>query len=58
MKESLLASLSKIAILRSVPYCYRCQKVGRTGVCRGCQLDDLMRFMDGVGVDCRFYLRD
>lgn len=36
---------------KSKPFCYGCYKEAPTGVCCFCRSDDLMRLVDGVGVE-------
>ncbi len=49
--EELMKRLEAIAWKKSKPFCYGCYKTAPSGVCRSCGSDDLMRIVDGVGVD-------
>lgn len=51
MKTELLQKLNKLANIRSTAFCYECYKKCPSGVCPTCQSDDLMRHVEGVGVE-------
>ena len=51
MKEELLEKLNEIAFQKSEPFCYGCYVICPTGRCSKCGSDDLMRHLDGVGVE-------
>lgn len=49
--EELQKRLEAVAWKKSKPFCYGCYKEAPTGRCMGCFSDDLMRLVDGVGVE-------
>lgn len=51
MKTELLKQLEVLALKRSIPFCYSCYEEVKTGRCLKCGSDDLMRKVDGVGVE-------
>ena len=50
MKE-LKSRLEKLAYQKTKPFCYSCYKIAPSGTCKFCGSDDLMRHLDGVGVE-------
>lgn len=51
MKSEIQQKLEKLAYKRTKPFCYQCYKTAPTGRCSECSSDDLMRELDGVGVE-------
>lgn len=51
MKTEIQQKLEKLAINRTIPFCYGCYIKAPKGVCPECHSDDLMRHLDGVGVE-------
>ena len=49
--EELQERLKAVASKKSIPFCYGCYKEARTGRCLNCFSDDLMRLVEGVGVE-------
>ncbi len=49
--EDLIKKLEFIAFSKSKPFCYGCYKEAPSGRCEICHSDDLMRLVDGVGVE-------
>lgn len=49
--EELTKRLEAVAWKKSKPFCYGCYKEAPTGRCVSCSSDDLMRLVDGVGVE-------
>lgn len=49
--EELQKRLEAVAWKKSKPFCYGCYKEAPTGRCVICHSDDLMRLVDGVGVE-------
>ncbi len=49
--DELMAKLEKLAYERTIPFCYSCYKRCPSGVCPDCHTDDLMRELEGVGVE-------
>jgi hypothetical protein len=45
------ARLEEAAMKVSKPFCYGCYKPALTGRCHSCGSDDLMRHLEGVGVE-------
>lgn len=43
--------LQKLALKLTKPFCYTCYITCTSGICESCDSDDLMRELDGVGVD-------
>lgn len=43
--------LEELAFRESKPYCYDCAVVAPSGRCPRCGSDDLMRYVEGVGVE-------
>ena len=43
--------LESIAYNKSLPFCYSCYKVARTGTCKSCHSDDLMRLLPDSGCE-------
>ena len=51
MKTEILAKLEQLAFDRTTPFCYGCYIKAPKGVCPQCHSDDLMRHLEGVGVE-------
>lgn len=51
MKNEIQKKLEELAINRTTPFCYGCYIKAPKGVCPECHSDDLMRHLDGVGVE-------
>ena len=51
MKTEIQQKLEQLAFRRTTPFCYGCYIKAPKGVCPQCQSDDLMRHLDGVGVE-------
>lgn len=51
MNNEIFEQLNKLAIKRSIPFCYSCYKEAATGCCEVCGSDDLMRLVPGVGCE-------
>jgi hypothetical protein len=51
METLLLDRLKSVAWKKSKPFCYGCYKEAPSGRCSSCHSDDLMRLVDGVGVE-------
>ena len=51
MKNEILQKLEQLAYERTTPFCYGCYIKAPKGVCPECHSDDLMRHLDGVGVE-------
>lgn len=51
MKTEILAKLEQLAFDRTTPFCYGCYIKAPKGVCTQCHSDDLMRHLEGVGVE-------
>jgi hypothetical protein len=51
MNAELKKKLEKLAYQRTKPFCYSCYETAPTGRCKKCHSDDLMRELDGVGVE-------
>ncbi|MBX3041514.1 MAG: hypothetical protein KF789_12475 [Bdellovibrionaceae bacterium] len=51
MKSEIQEKLEQLAYERTTPFCYGCYVKAPTGVCPQCHTDDLMRHLDGVGVE-------
>ena len=51
MKTEIQQKLEQLAFKRTTPFCYGCYIKAPTGVCPECHSDDLMRHLDGVGVE-------
>ena len=49
--EELQKRLEAVAWKMSKPFCYGCYKEAPSGRCLACGSDDLMRLVDGVGVE-------
>ena len=49
--DEMMERLKAIGFDRSTPFCYGCYKIAPSGRCRTCLSDDLMRHVDGVGVE-------
>ena len=49
--HELLAKLHEHALRISKPFCYSCYELAPSGRCVKCGSDDLMRHVDGVGVE-------
>ncbi len=51
MKTEILEKLEQLAFNRTTPFCYGCYIKAPKGVCPQCHSDDLMRHLEGVGVE-------
>ena len=51
MKSEIQEKLEQLAYERTTPFCYGCYVKAPTGVCPQCHTDDLIRHLDGVGVE-------
>jgi hypothetical protein len=51
MNSEIKERLTALAFKRSKPFCYSCYRIAPTGTCSRCHSDDLMRHLDGVGVE-------
>ena len=51
LSEELQSRLKDIAFKKSIPFCYCCYKAAPSGTCTTCLSDDLMRLVEGVGVE-------
>ncbi len=51
MKSEIQQKLEQLAYERTTPFCYGCYIKAPKGVCPKCHSDDLMRHLDGVGVE-------
>ena len=54
MNTEIIKNLEKIALNKTIPFCYECYKEAPTGRCNSCGSDDLMRLLRGEG--CEFGL--
>ncbi len=51
MKSEIQSKLEQLARKRSTPFCYSCYEEAPSGRCKTCGSDDLMRLVDGIGVE-------
>lgn len=51
MKTEIQEKLTELAFNRTTPFCYGCYVKAPKGVCPHCHSDDLMRELEGVGVE-------
>ncbi len=51
MCKEIMEKLTRIAFQKTTSFCYGCYKKAPTGVCSICHSDDLMRLLEGVGVE-------
>ena len=51
MKAEIQEKLEQLALDRTTPFCYGCYVKAPKGVCPHCHSDDLMRHLEGVGVE-------
>ena len=51
MKSEIQQKLETLAFNRTTPFCYGCYIQAPKGICPECHSDDLMRHLDGVGVE-------
>ena len=51
MKTEIQKKLEQLAFDRTTPFCYGCYIKAPKGVCPHCHSDDLMRHLEGVGVE-------
>lgn len=51
MKSEMQKKLEQLAYNRTTPFCYGCYIKAPKGVCPECHSDDLMRHLEGVGVE-------
>lgn len=49
--EEINEKFEELAFNRTTPFCYSCYKICPTGTCSNCGSDDLMRHLDGYGVE-------
>ena len=49
--EEIKNKLTELAFERTTPFCYMCYQLCPNGRCEDCGSDDLMRHLDGVGVE-------
>ena len=50
-KSEIQKKLEQLALNRTTPFCYSCYEDAPTGICKRCGSDDLMRKLNGVGVE-------
>ena len=50
-KQDITKQLEKIAFQKTTAFCYHCYQKAPIGVCSTCGSDDLMRELEGVGVE-------
>lgn len=51
MKSEMQKKLEQLAFNRTTPFCYGCYIKAPQGICSECHSDDLMRHLEGVGVE-------
>jgi len=51
MNTEIQEKLEKMALKRSIPFCYGCYHEAPTGRCKTCGSDDLMLSMPGIGCE-------
>ncbi len=51
MNIEIKEKLEKLAIKKSIPFCYSCYQEARSGKCQSCGSDDLARLVPSVGMD-------
>lgn len=51
MKSEIQQKLEQLAYERTTPFCYGCYIKAPKGVCPQCHSDELMRHLEGVGVE-------
>lgn len=51
MNDEIQQKLHKLALKRSIPFCYGCYTEVPTGCCKTCGSDDLMRLLPEVGCE-------
>ncbi|MBC85866.1 MAG: hypothetical protein CL677_01710 [Bdellovibrionaceae bacterium] len=51
MNKEIYERLENLAFKETIPFCYSCYKYAPTGRCKTCFSDDLMRHLEGVGVE-------
>lgn len=51
MNTEIQEQLTKLALKKSIPFCYGCYQEAPTGRCESCGSDDLMRLLPGVGCE-------
>lgn len=49
--EEIKNKLTELAFERTTPFCYSCYELCPSGRCKNCGSDDLMRHLEGVGVE-------
>ena len=49
--EEIKNKLTELAFERTTPFCYSCYELCPSGKCKDCGSDDLMRHLEGVGVE-------
>lgn len=49
--EEIKNKLTELAFERTTPFCYSCYDLCPSGRCKNCGSDDLMRHLEGVGVE-------
>lgn len=50
-EQEIKEKLTKLALKRTTPFCYSCYEKCPLGTCKHCGSDDLMRHLEGVGVE-------
>lgn len=50
-REEIQTKLTELALERTTPFCYSCYQDRPNGCCNICGSDDLMRHLEGVGVE-------
>jgi len=51
MTTEIKSQLEKIALAKTIPFCYGCYKEAESGKCKTCGSDDLMRLLPGSGCE-------
>ena len=50
-EQEIKEKLNELALKRTTPFCYSCYEKCPSGTCKHCGSDDLMRHLEGVGVE-------
>ena len=50
-EQEIKDKLTELALKRTTPFCYSCYEKCPSGTCKHCGSDDLMRHLEGVGVE-------